>query len=128
MVKIGAVCLTILLACLVVSPAAHAYVTTMGAVTNYSMFPGMACPPPACCPQTCCPPACCPQSCYAPMCCQQSCCAPPMPCPPPNCYKRICKVKQAPMAMAAPVCGPSGCCPPYSGYGMPMGGPPAGWY
>jgi hypothetical protein len=112
MVKIGAVCLTILLASLVAGSMADAYVTTMGAVTTHSMFPGMGCPPPACYPPTC------PPQSYG-----------PPACPPPMC-RPITKVKQrrgAPMAMAAPVCGPGGCYPGYGGYGMQMHNPQARW-
>ncbi len=111
--KIGAACFTILLACLVAGPMAHAYVATMGEVADYSMGPGM-CGPPMMGP---------PQACYPQ--------AMAMPCPPPAYCKPITKVKRgrvAPTAMAAPVCGPMGCYPMQGGYGMPMPYPQARWH
>ncbi|MEW6350598.1 MAG: hypothetical protein AB1646_16155 [Thermodesulfobacteriota bacterium] len=123
--KIGAACLTILLACLVAGSMAHAYVVTMGEVTAFSMGHGMCGPmmagPGMCGPAMMCPPpACYPQA--MPM---------AMPCPPPPCYKPITKVKRArvaPTAMAAPVCGPMGCYPAHGGHGMMMPNPHARWH
>ncbi len=128
--KIGAACLTILLASLVAGSMAHAYVTTMGEVAAFSMGPGMCGPmmmaPNACGPALMCPPPACPPPAYCPPAMPMA-----MPCPPPAYYKPISKVKRArvaPTAMVAPVCGPTGCYPPQGGHGMPMPYAAARWH